>query len=206
MVFVLAVEGYDGAGKTTLVKNISAILAERRVDCTVIGRGAADSSTNIAAMTQVIKRSDGGFDRLSPCSDMFIRLARTHARIGIAQASGSQVVIFDRFIPYDISRLDEGVSDVGRSLFRDTARAFPVDLTVYLSAEFDVLWGRVNSRSELSLKEQLGRDHNLAGYKSLDDVMGSADFFGEILCVDCTQSEADVAAYVWSRMECLLGV
>jgi thymidylate kinase len=63
---IVAIEGYDGSGKTTLTRELITSINRWGIRCMEVGRSAENSSSHVAAMTAVIKSSDGGPDTLPP--------------------------------------------------------------------------------------------------------------------------------------------
>ncbi|ORW26212.1 hypothetical protein AWC18_01395 [Mycolicibacter nonchromogenicus] len=185
---VVAVEGYDGAGKTTLTRGLREAFESRGLSAIEVGRGAANSNAAISTLTDLIKLSDGGEVPLDPSADVFVRLARTHERIKLILETSAELIILDRFVAYDLSRLDEQIRDSHKELFDLALKRFQLDLTIFLNAPFDLLWNRVLSRgvATMSAKEKRGIDHNRIGYDSLIATMAWWSKSRRVLELDCT--------------------
>ncbi|RLP98497.1 hypothetical protein [Micromonospora sp. CV4] len=186
---VVAIEGYDGSGKTTLVRELVSALDRRGIRCIVVGRSAEDSNSHVAAMTAVIKSSDGGSDTLPPLADMFLRLARLHARIGVINGLDCDVVLLDRFLLYDISRVPVELCVQHAALLEQVANTLHMDLTIHLTTTFDLLWKRVTGRPvyDLSPKERRGRAYNLEGYQRFEQVLARQRLYDNLHTIDCAQ-------------------
>lgn len=195
---VVAIEGYDGSGKTTLVRGLTDVLESRGHRCAQVGRGGEDASSYVSAMTSLIKNSDGGQNSLSPMADMFLRLARLHARIELVGALDCDVVLLDRFLLYDLSRIPAELRVSCEPLFYQVAAALPIDLTVYLAASFELIWGRISSRSpeELSPKEDRGREYNRLSHMEFERVIVDQKYYRRVEVVDASQTIETVVGIV----------
>jgi thymidylate kinase len=207
-VIVVAIEGYDGSGKTTLVRNLATRLTNDNLRCAEVGRTTKNSSEHVAKMTNVIKGSDGGQDALPSMADMHLRLARLHARIGLITALDADIVLLDRFMLYDLSRIPEDLRERHRALFEEVAETLLVDLTLHLTADFDLLWNRVTNRhvDEISPKERLGYEHNRNAYMKFSEVLTSQSFYRNVHEIDCRQSIETVADIAWQWVRSTRGV
>lgn len=203
---VVVVEGYDGSGKTTVMRNLAGVLESRGFRCAQVGRGSEDANSHVAAMTAVIKQSDGGVDPLPPLADMFLRLARLHTRVDLVTALDCDVALLDRFLLYDLSRIPVDLRIPWQALFEQVAAALQVHLTVHLTASFELLWSRVSScpPEDLSPKEARGRDHNHQGYLELERVLTEQDHYQRVEVVDCGQSIEAVTDAVSAAVLALL--
>lgn len=159
---IIAIDGFDGSGKTTLARGLVAELNGRRQTCQILGRREADSNATIAALTSLVLASDGDSSPLSPDGSAHVRLARLYERAAMARKSSADVVLLDRWIPSDLSRLPHGVVAQYLDMFRVAHRAAGVHLTLRLCLDFDTAWSRIASRPQVDLSpaERRGRAHN----------------------------------------------
>lgn len=183
---IVVIEGYDGSGKTTLARGLQGYFNDRGMSCLTVGRTLSSSSKQVDALTRIILDSDGGIDRLTVCGDMYVRLARTYERVELVRQADSDVVLLDRYIPYDMSRLPSVVLKENVHLFEAASATLPVDLVVHLTGRFETLWSRVLSRPEtMSAKERLGEEANRAGFLRLESVFRDYSFVGPTYAVNC---------------------
>lgn len=185
---VVAVEGYDGAGKTTLTKGLLNAFETQGSRAIEVGRSVANSNTAISTLTDLIKSSDGGEAALDPAADVFVRLARTHERIKLILETDADVIVLDRFVVYDLSRLNAQLGVSYTDLFEAALGRFELDMTIFLNAPFELLWSRVVGRGTdtMSAKEKRGIEHNRIGYDSLVRTMAWWSETKPVLVLDCT--------------------
>lgn len=185
---VIAVEGYDGAGKTTLTQGLLWALRSRGLQVIEVGRSATNSNDATESLTKIIKASDGGDAPLDPRADIFVRLARIHERINLILDAQADIVLLDRFIAYDLSRIDKRLIESYGGLFHEALGRIRLDLTVFLSAPFDLLWSRVVGRGSemMSAKEMRGKEHNRSGYDELIGTMAQWATTNSVSEIDCS--------------------
>ena len=185
----VAIDGIDGAGKTSTVQRLTERLQRQGASVARVERSGPESIASVAALTALIKASDGGSVALTPKADAHIRLARTYERLAAAAASGATVAIFDKWLPTELARLTQADFEDVRYLVADTIAEMHT-LTVILQAPFDVTWQRILQRPEeqRSPKEMRGRQYNRVLY---DNVANGIDRFlacgGRVHRIDSTQ-------------------
>lgn len=157
----VAIEGFDGSGKTTLVQGLIAHGREIGVACQAIGRKGISATPYIAEITENILRWDAGEVTVGTDENARARLRRASARIELADASRVKFLLFDRWLPSDLSRLSADAQKTYVEAFTTLHREAAIDLTVYLAADFEVLWERIAARpeEECSPSELLGFEH-----------------------------------------------
>jgi dTMP kinase len=92
---VLAVEGIDGSGKTTLVAFARKLCEEHGLPFTSIGRGVSSANPLIGRLTRFLQEEITG---LTPRADTFLRIARDYQRACLAALVPEGLVILDRFV------------------------------------------------------------------------------------------------------------
>lgn len=157
----IAIEGFDGSGKTTLVRGLLAQCEEMGVACQVVGRKGTTATPDIWEVTEKILKWDAGEITVSADENARARLGRARARMDLAEASQVDLVLFDRWLPSDLSRLPEDAQERYAKEFSALHRDAAIDLTIYLSADFEILWERIAARpkKEWSPSELLGSRH-----------------------------------------------
>jgi thymidylate kinase len=130
---------YDGAGKTTLAKGLLSAFDARGLRAIEVGRSGANSNTAVSTLTDLIKSSDGGEAALDPVADVFVRLARPHELIKLILEADADIIVLDRFVAYDLSRVDSQLRDSYVGLFEAALARFQLDMTIFLNAPFELL-------------------------------------------------------------------
>ncbi|MBF4633436.1 hypothetical protein ITJ38_03360 [Agreia pratensis] len=199
----IAIDGFDGSGKTTLAHGIEQACASSKISCQVIGRKANNSSAPIGALTDLILQSDGRLRPLTPSADAHIRLARLHERIALADNSVAQVVIFDRWIPSDLSRISDATKTTHEADFELASELANIDVLMMLRTSFDTAWNRIEARSNsMSPGERLGRTHNESLFERLE-LMFRLEWMTKVLQIESTESEAATLSSAWIQIEML---
>lgn len=183
---IVAVEGYDGSGKSTITAALVAGLQGHGRTVATVGRRGPDATPALESLTNLILRTDGHVEHLDPDAEAHIRLARACQRIAIARASTADVVILDRWLGSDLGQL----GDATRAEYSDdySSLASAVDISLYLEGPFDVLWSRVSSRpQEMSPKERLGEEVNRGLHDRFLSGMALYERLGgHVARIDCT--------------------
>lgn len=193
----IVVEGPEGAGKSTLVRGLTArLLAEGRQVLTVREPGGTPVAE--AARKIVLKsRHD-----LSPASELFLYLAAradlVEKQIRPALAAG-QVVLADRF---DLSTRAYQVA--GRGLSADAVDAALLVATGGLTPDLTLV---------LDVPVEVGRDRQRKARKEQDRIERESDAFharvleayrqatgAGVVHVDATQPKSAVLEAAWSRV------
>src|SRR5437762_876988 len=92
---VVALEGMDGAGKSSLALFARKLCDEHGQPFTLIGRREAYANPLIGRLTRLLAEEAGG---LSPSAETCVRLAREHERAALAAQAQPGIVILDRFV------------------------------------------------------------------------------------------------------------
>lgn len=159
----VSIDGFDGAGKSTLAAGLEAALTRRGVRVAVVDRTLPRSTPTIDALAHAIKRSDGGIEPLDPLSDALLRAACGRERLAVGADADVDVVLLDRWLAWDLSRTDDEAYALTRTVFAEIVRHAGDLLAILLDIDFETAWARVERRGgTLSPRELLGPDHNRA--------------------------------------------
>lgn len=158
--YVLAVEGIDGSGKTTVVKELAALCASRSIPFSLIGRRPDSAPPAVAAFTDLL-RAHGSEFALE--TDLMVRIAREYQRAVEAARAVSGLVVLDRFVLSVLARAQaERLSHipVTQTLTR-AAHMARLDGTLFIRCEFAKAWARITSgTTPLAFKETRGEAYN----------------------------------------------
>lgn len=147
MKLVLAFEGLDGAGKSSLALHARRLCAEHGRRCTAIGRRESYANALIGRLTRVLHEDALG---LSPAGETLVRMAREQERGCLAARVGPGLVVVDRFVlsALALARLHgQDVEAVTRLLREVTLRA-DLFATVFVSCPFEAARARVKERTQ----------------------------------------------------------
>src|SRR5436309_11648604 len=94
MKIVLAIEGVDGAGKSSLAALVKRLCEQNGQPFTLVGRREGTANPLVGRLSRLLREEAG----LAPQAALLIRLAREHQRAQLAAAVPSGVVVLDRFV------------------------------------------------------------------------------------------------------------
>lgn len=165
----IAVDGFDGLGKTTLTRSLLRQLSIEGVTVQAIGRRAADCSETSDTLTNLVKAFDARELIVSHQVNAYVRMARLYDRIQVAENSSAEVIVFDRWIVSDLSRL----ANMHQCLpdFLTIHERANIQVLVRMSGDFSIAWDRISMRdpAELSPLEKLGQAHLRPYFQSMDE-------------------------------------
>jgi thymidylate kinase len=147
MKIVLAIEGTDGAGKSSLACYIQDLCQQFDCRCSRIGRRTGSINQAVAKITQVIGEETG---RLTPQAEVYLRLAREFQRAHSAAMAPAGVVVLDRFVLTLLAQARVNgleVSSLTRQLKEIVDRA-DLHATIFVGCPFEQAWERVRHRNE----------------------------------------------------------
>ena len=144
MAIVLALEGVDGAGKSSLAGSLQRLCQEYGRPCTLVGRGEATSGPLVGKLTRLLREEPG----LTPPAEVFVRLAREHQRARLAAAVASGVAVLDRFVLSLLALVRLNGLDLYPflHLLRDVASRAHLHATVLVRCPFEVAERRARDR------------------------------------------------------------
>jgi thymidylate kinase len=155
MKIVLAFEGTDGAGKSTLVATAKKLCEQHGRRFAAVGRREVSASPLVARLTRVLHEDPGP---LLPHADVFVRIAREYQRAALAAAVSSDVVVLDRFVlgVLALARFYGHDVDPILHILKDIAARAHLYATVLVQCPFELAASRVQERNKGSLLRVLG--------------------------------------------------
>jgi thymidylate kinase len=153
---VVLLEGYDGAGKSTLISSIKASGLYR--SARMIGRKNEPLLSDISLL---IERDHPRFE---PRTEILLRYALEFERLQLIAKAANEcdLVLVDRSVlsvaawPHHYNVLSPDYDGLTRGLIRCLAGS----TLILCHAPFDLCWERIDSRPDKSRKELMGRDEN----------------------------------------------
>jgi len=149
-------EGYDGAGKSTLIDSVRGLPSRSSVR--VVGR---KKEPELRGISRVVEQAN---PRPEPAVEVLLRLGLEMERGGIiARAvADDDLVCCDRGVMsldswFDYLRVPRRPYEPLLDLVRDRYRS---SVMFVCTADFDTCWSRVSGRPDPSPKERLGPDAN----------------------------------------------
>jgi thymidylate kinase len=146
MKIVIAIEGIDGSGKSSMARLTQEICARHGQQFTRIGRRTGYTNRAVTKLTHVLGRESAN---LTPQADIFVRLAREYQRAHLASTVPSGIVLLDRFVLSVLTKARINCHDVDLILKHLKEIVLRADLhaTVLVQCPFEVAWSRVLDRS-----------------------------------------------------------
>jgi thymidylate kinase len=146
MKIVMAIEGMDGAGKSSMARLTEELCARHEQRFTRIGRRTGFVNPAVTKLTHVLGREAAN---LTPQADIFIRLAREYQRAHLASTVSSGVVLLDRFVlsVLALARINNQEVDLISKHLREIVLRADLHATVYVQCPFEMAWARVVDRS-----------------------------------------------------------
>jgi thymidylate kinase len=150
MKIVVAIEGVDGAGKSTLAGFIERLCAHHGKQCTRVGRRTGFVNSAVTKLTQLLSEEAMN---LTPHAEVLLRVAREHQRAQMAAEAPSGVVLLDRFVltPLAVARLHGVDAEPIVPILKDVASRAALHATLFVGCRFEVAWSRVIDRNLHSL-------------------------------------------------------
>jgi thymidylate kinase len=147
MKVVLAIEGPDGSGKSSLIRFIMETAEQHGRGFSWIGRRGPHASPDVARLTKVLKNEAKA---LTPQADFLIRIARDFQRAHYAAQAPAGVVVLDRFVINDLSLVRAAGQDPEplMGLLKEIAQRAQLHATVFVKCPFEVTLSRVNLRNQ----------------------------------------------------------
>jgi thymidylate kinase len=147
MKLVLAIEGMDGSGKSSLAQCVRRLCLESGQPCTTVGRRAVHATPAVGKLTRLIQEEAGN---LAGPTAVLVRLAREYQRARLAAEVPAGVVLLDRFVVsiLALARVTNQPVDLFVPLCRDIVRRARLDATIFVRCPLEVCRGRVEARLE----------------------------------------------------------
>ena len=211
----ITLEGGEGTGKTTQIKNLHAYLSSQGIDCIVTREpGGTDEAEKIRDL--LVQRDGGDWDPMSEALLLFAaRREHLVKKIWPAMEKG-QWVISDRFV--DSSRVYQGSAlglgmNVVEGLYYMIAQEFEPDLTFIMDIDPEIGLKRSGKQNQMSLDlnettedryERLGLDFHekvRAGFLSVAEQHPK-----RCVVMDADQTPDDIFAQMKGVLELKLGI
>jgi thymidylate kinase len=144
MKIVLAFEGMDGSGKTSLAIFSRRLCEQNGLPFTLIGRREGFSSPLVGQLTKIIHD-----EPLAAHAETYLRIAREYLRAGLASQAAAGVVVLDRFVISLFSLVRIHGLDPGpiEAILKDLVARAHLHATVMVSCPFDTARSRVTERN-----------------------------------------------------------
>lgn len=198
MNLVVAFEGSDGSGKTTLIELTARTLREQGLDVAVIGKSDSDETKPITGLIQSPQLS------YHPAAEAMLKIAREWQRFSVA--ARSPVTLLDRGLVSITSVLSAQAFDLTpyAPMLAACQESVGTYATVLCDAPFDLAWQRMHDRARetgaaLSKKELKGAEFNRRIHGAILDACEHGRFTGEVCRVDTWRSPPAATAAVVSR-------
>jgi len=145
MKIVVAIEGVDGSGKSSLANFIQRLCQEHGQSCSLIGRRAGYITPAIAKLSQVLREE---VRALTPQADLFLRIAREYQRAHVAALAPQGIVLLDRFVltVLSLARVYGHDPDPLTPFLREIVARADLRATLYVQCPFEVACNRVKIR------------------------------------------------------------
>jgi thymidylate kinase len=147
MKIVLAIEGMDGSGKSSLTRYIHDLCEQHGYRCTRIGRRTGMVSSAVIKLTHLLREE---VHELTPYTDVFVRLAREYQRAHTAALAPPGIVVLDRFVVTILSlvRLHGLNVEMITPLLREMVARANLHATIFVHCPFEAATNRVKERSQ----------------------------------------------------------
>jgi thymidylate kinase len=147
MKIVLAFEGVDGSGKSSLAAFTKRLCERYGQRFTLVGRREAYATPLVGRFTRLLHDEVA---TLTPQADSLTRIAREYQRARLAAETPSGVVVFDRFVLSILALVRFHGQDVDPVLLllKDLVARAHLHATVFVTCPFEVAWDRVEERSQ----------------------------------------------------------
>jgi thymidylate kinase len=176
MKIIVAIEGVDGAGKTTLGLHIQKRCEEHGQRFTLIGRRGSHASGAVGRLTRFLHDE---CPYLSPQADLHMRLAREYQRAYQAATTPGGLVVLDRFVlsVLALARLNGQDAEAMQPFFKDIAARAHLHATIFVDCPFEIATGRAQERSPGPVTK---RSYGEPQLRRLGEIM-AADFSSGLL-------------------------
>ena len=146
MKIVLAIEGLDGAGKSSLAALVKRLCEQHGQSFTLIGRREATAGVLVGRLSRLLREET----RLAPQAALLIRLAREHHRADLAAAVPDGVVVLDRFVLSVLALVRLNGLDLFpfRTLLKEVATRAHLHATLFARCPFEVARSREQERDQ----------------------------------------------------------
>lgn len=140
--YVLALEGGDGSGKTTVAQIIENHCLKNKVPYHYIGRNLHNAPKHIYALTNVLQEFGNCY---SARTEIMIRIAREIQRATEGAKILNGLVVYDRFVLSVLARsYVDNIFDLPVEFLLDHATAISgLNATIFIDCPFEIGWDRI---------------------------------------------------------------
>ncbi len=158
--FLIAIEGIDGSGKTTLSKIIERKLADTGMDVFMLPSGGVNSYEIEAQLRAIVFAENNGITQNTETLIYYASLAQKVGQYIVPALCKNKVVIVDRFIlsTYIFSHyMLEQEKELTKNILNFASQGIIPDFTFLCDLEETIAYSRLISRGkELSRREKQG--------------------------------------------------
>jgi thymidylate kinase len=165
MRIVLAIEGADGSGKSSLATFLMKLCRQRGQPFTLVGRREGTANALIGKLSRMLNEEGKGF---TPQGAILVRLAREYQRAQLAASVPSGLVVLDRFVLSLLALVRLNGLDTApfQTMLRDVVARAHLHATVFVTCPFEIARQRVeereaaaggNGKTSVQLLQQLAR-------------------------------------------------
>jgi thymidylate kinase len=202
---VVALEGMDGAGKSSLALFARKLCEEHGQPFTLIGRREVYANPLIGRLTRLLAEEAGG---LSPAAETCVRLAREHERAALAAQAQPGIVILDRFVLSCLALARFHGQDVEplTGILREITYRANLHATVLVRVPFEIAWDRVKARRQMLGHRKPLDEHQMRRMATLlEEEFERGQLSGQQWIVDNTQpivsAEEQLANYLAAHFQ-----
>ena len=146
MKIVLAIEGVDGAGKSSLATLVKRMCEQNGQPFTLVGRREGTATPLIGRLSRLLREDTN----LVPQATLLVRLAREYQRAQLAAAVPSGVVVLDRFVLSILALVRLNGIDLFpfRALLKEVATRAHLHATLFARCPFELARLREQERDQ----------------------------------------------------------
>ncbi len=147
MKIVVAIEGIDGAGKSSLIRFMQKLCQEHGEACTRIARRGPFASPLVSKLTVLLNEEARN---LAPPAEVFTRIGREFQRAHLATLASPGLIVLDRFVLTLLSLarvLGQPVDFLMRPLQEIIVHA-NLHATIFVHCPFEVAYSRAQERRQ----------------------------------------------------------
>jgi thymidylate kinase len=146
MKIVLAIEGVDGAGKSSLAALVKRLCEQNGQPFTLVGRREGTADHVVGRLNRVLHEEAS----LAPQAALLVRLAREYQRAQLAAAVPSGVVVLDRFVLSILALVRLNGIDLFpfRALLKEVAARAHLHATLFARCPFEIARLREQERDQ----------------------------------------------------------
>ena len=154
MKLVVAIEGMDGSGKSSLALFMQKLCERFGQPCTLVARRGDLASGTVRKLTRFLYDE---VRNLVPPADIFLRMGRDYQRAHLVAQAPPGLVVLDRFVLsiLALARLNGLDPALLAPLLREIALRAELHATIFVRCPFEVAGSRVSERNPASSSRTL---------------------------------------------------